>query len=63
MFTGKKLLRSFKFCPLEDAALIAFEADQVISPALLGDVTTGFLLALHRVRGNQATFEAQDVLK
>ena len=28
--------------------MIAFEADQVISPALLGDVTTGFLLALHR---------------
>src|SRR6266704_5429224 len=54
---GKKTLRQPDLRPLQDAALIAFEAPDIIGSQFLSDKAAGLLLALDRIGGDETAFK------
>ena len=54
---GKKNGREFALGPLEDAALVAFQAKEIIAAQLLRDEARALLLAMQRVGGDHGVVQ------
>jgi predicted transposase YbfD/YdcC len=57
VFSGKKSFRQPDLRPLQNALLIAFEAEEIISPQFPGDEAAALLLAMQGIGGDEAAFQ------
>src|SRR2546426_11210602 len=54
---GKKIFGELDLSPLQNAVLVAFEAEEIIGPQFLSDEAGGLLLTMERIGGNEAAFQ------